>query len=67
MSMNVKQNGKDYFPMHCIRQNKRDGCVPLVWNMVQGNREYWRTVAVKEWEHPKRTFETHFNGKKTAW
>ena len=32
--------------------------------MEYGAGEYWRTVAAKEWEHPKRTFETHFNGKK---
>ena len=32
--------------------------------MEYGAGEYWRTIAVKEWEHPKRTFETYFNGKK---
>ena len=35
--MNVKWNGKDDFPMHCIPQNKKDGYVPFVWNMVLGN------------------------------
>ena len=32
--------------------------------MEYGAGEYWRTITIKEWEHPKRTFVTHFNGKK---